>query len=169
METATQSEMCQMPKPTKEHDWLQKFVGEWESEVEIVMDPSQPPMVGKGTESTRMIGGAWIVAEGHSEMMGSPFESVLTLGYDPMRQKYVGSWIDSMSGYLWLYEGDVDAAGTTLSLNTKGPSPHNPGGLTDFKEVTVFKTPDHRIFTSSVQAPDGNWQTCVTVHSRWKK
>src|SRR5690606_6766582 len=57
METATKpaEEMCQMPKPTKEHDWLQKFVGEWESEVEIVMDPSQPPMLGKGTESTRMI------------------------------------------------------------------------------------------------------------------
>src|SRR5690606_19891634 len=106
METATQpaEEMCQMPKPTKEHDWLQKFVGEWESEVEIVMDPSQPPMLGKGTESTRMIGGAWIVAQGSSEMMGEPFESVLTLGYDPRRQKYVGTWIDSMSGFLWIYE-----------------------------------------------------------------
>jgi hypothetical protein len=170
METATQpAEMCQMPKPTKEHEWLQKFVGEWESEAEITMDPTQPPMVGKGSESTRMIGGSWIIAQGMSEMMGMPFESVLTLGFDPRKNKYVGTWVDSMSGYLWLYEGEVDAAGTTLSLDTRGPGPDNPDGLTSFKEVTVFKSPDHRVFTSTMQAADGSWKTCVTVHSRRKK
>ena len=171
MESATpvQEEMCKMPKPQKEHEWLQKFVGEWESEAEIQFSPDQPPVIGRGTESTRMIGGAWIIAQGASEMMGTPFESVLTLGYDPRKGKYVGTWVDSMSGYLWLYEGEVDETGTILSLDTEGPGPDNPDGLTRFKEVTVFKTPDHRVFTSSIQAEDGTWKTCLTVTSRRKK
>ncbi len=169
MENATPTmEMPQMPSPVKEHEWLQKFVGEWESEFEMSCDPGQPPMTTKGTEVTRMIGGFFIIADGRSEMMGAPFDSVLTLGYDPRKQKYVGTWVDSISGYLWLYEGEVDATGKILTLDTEGPGPNNPDGLTKFKEVTEFLSDDHRVFTSSYQGADGSWTKCITVHSRRK-
>ena len=30
-------------EPQKEHQWLDKFVGEWISEAECMMGPDQPP------------------------------------------------------------------------------------------------------------------------------
>lgn len=158
-----------MPSPVKEHEWLHQFVGEWESEAEIIMDPDLPPMHTKGRETARMLGGFWMISQGRNETAEMSFESVLTLGYDTQKKKYVGTWVDSMTGNLWKYEGEVNAAGTTLTLDTEGTCPKNPERLSKVKEVAEFKSPDHRIFTSSIQGDDGTWNTCVTVHFRRKK
>lgn len=157
-----------MPKPTKEHEWLQQFVGEWNSDIEIFHDPSQPPIKGKGTETSRSIGGFWVIGEGSSEMMGMKFSSLLTLGYDPEKKKYTGTWIDSMASYLWKYEGTVDSTGKILTLDTEGPCPMRPG-IVKFKEVTEFKDKDTRVFTSSIVEADGKLTPMVRVTSTRKK
>ena len=156
-------------EPQKEHQWLQQFAGEWESEIEVMMQPGQPPMKAKGSETSRMIGGFWVIAEGKGDMMGMPFTSVLTLGYDSAKKKFIGTWIDSMTSYLWKYEGSVDSTGRILTLETEGPSPMDPGKVMKFKEVTEFKSKDHRVFTSTVLGDDGKWSTILTVHSKRKK
>src|SRR5690606_8060253 len=97
-----------------------------------------------------MLGPFWLVATGKSEAMGHPYEHVLTLGYDAQASKYVGTWVDSMSGYLWKYEGKVDASGKILTLESEGPCPMTKGRLSKFREVTEFKSDDHRVFTSSI-------------------
>src|SRR5688572_28399357 len=33
-----------MPQPTKEHEWLKQFAGEWDVETEAFVAPDQPPM-----------------------------------------------------------------------------------------------------------------------------
>ena len=45
-------------EPQKEHEWLQKLVGEWTCEHECFMEPGKPPekfegsaMTGNGTDS----------------------------------------------------------------------------------------------------------------------
>jgi hypothetical protein len=168
--TATATLPCdpsQMPKPTTEHEWLQKFVGDWDAEVEMVMEPGKPPMKTKGTNRDRMLGGFWMISEGGNEEMGYKF--LLTLGYDPKKKKYIGSWTDSMTSYLWRYEGTVNPAGNTLTLETEGPSPMTPDKLTKFREVTEFKGKDLRVFTSSALGGDGKWNTFLTVTARRKK
>src|SRR5260370_20650405 len=55
--TQNTSACKEMPGPVKEHELLQKFVGEWESEGEAFMAPVQPPTKLKGVESSRLIGG----------------------------------------------------------------------------------------------------------------
>ncbi|MGI8602057.1 MAG: DUF1579 domain-containing protein [Verrucomicrobiales bacterium] len=162
-------ELPKMPPPVKEHAWLQQFAGEWESDVEIFMEPGKPPMKAHGIENARMIGGFWVVADGKGEMMGMPFIHQLTLGYDPEQKKYVGTWIDSMSSYLWKYQGSVDASGKKLTLETEGPCPMAPGKLSKFKEITEFKSNDHKVFKSEMLGDDGKWRTVVTVDSRRKK
>ena len=164
----TAQEMPQMPPPVKEHEWLNQFVGNWNYETEIYMDPSKPPLKATGTESVRSLGGFWILADGKGEMMGKPFNSVLTLGYDPQAKKYIGTWVDSMSSMLWKYEGAVDSTGKILTLETEGPCPGKPG-ITKFKEVTEWKSKDERVFTSSIQGDDGKWMTIVNVTSKRAK
>src|SRR5688572_16447612 len=110
-------------EPQKEHQWLQKLVGEWTSESEMEMEPGKSPERCKGTESVRSLGGLWIVGEGSGEMPGGGLATmILTLGYDPQKGRYVGTWVGSMMTHLWIYEGSLDAAGKVLTLDTEGPS-----------------------------------------------
>ena len=157
------------PKPQKEHQWLQQLAGEWEAEVEVFMEPGQPAVKSHGTESVRTIGGFWIVAESKGDMMDVPFTGLLTLGYDVPTAQYVGTWIDSMNGYLWKYEGALDPTGKVLTLHAEGPCPMAPGELSQFKEVLELKSPDHKVFTSSIQGEDGKWTRVMTINYRRTK
>jgi hypothetical protein len=154
----------QMPAPTKEHEWMQRFVGEWECEVQMCMEPGKEPMITKGRNRDRMFGGFWMISEGGNEEMGYQF--IHTLGYDPKKKKYIGTWADTMTSYLWKYEGTVNAAGNILTLETEGPSPMSPDKNTKFREITEFKSNDHRVFTSSALGEDGKWNTIITVTAR---
>ena len=156
-----------MPKPTREHEWLQKFVGDWECDVEMFMEPGKPPMKSKGTNHDYMLGGFWLISEGGNDSM--PFRFLLTLGYDPKKRKYIGTWTDSMTSYHWKYEGTVNAADNTLTLETEGPNPQAPDKLAKYREATEFKHKDLRVFTSSILGEDGKWSTFLTVTARRKK
>jgi hypothetical protein len=161
-------DLPKMPPPVKEHSWLEQLAGEWESDVEITM-PGQPAMKGKSTESAKMMGGFWLVANGEGEMMGMKMTNLLTLGYDPDKKKYVGTWADSMTSYLWKYEGTVDESGKKLTLDTEGPCPMKPGQISKFKEVLEIVDKDTKVFTSSMLGDDGKWTVGVKVTSKRKK
>ncbi|HUG89416.1 MAG TPA: DUF1579 domain-containing protein [Planctomycetaceae bacterium] len=161
-------EIPEFPKPGKEHQWLGQLVGEWDTEGELFMEPGQPPLKTKGTESVRAIGGFWVLAENKGDFLGQPFTGLLTLGYDAEKKQYVGTWVDSMTGYLWTYEGAVDNAGKVLTLETEGPCPDRPGELSNFKEVLEIKSKDHKVFTSSMQGEDGTWTKMMTINYRRK-
>jgi len=160
--------MPEMPKPQKEHEWLKKFEGEWESKSQIFMEPGKP-IESKGTETARMMGGFWITSEGKGEMMGSTMNYVMTLGYDTAKKKYVGTMIDSMTSNMWQYVGSLNEAGTILTLETEGPCPMRGGKLTEFKDITEFKSDDHRVFTSMLKDDKGEWVTVFKGEATRKK
>lgn len=151
------------PAPQKEHEWLARFVGEWESEAEMVMAPGQPPVKSKGTESVRSLGGFWIASEMKGDCMGTPTLGQMTVGYDAAKKKYVGTWVCSMSDHLCQYTGTVD--GNTLTLHCECPD-WNTGKLVPMKDVVEFKDKDTRVLTSSMQGPDGKWVTFMTMTSK---
>ena len=163
--SALAQEMPEMPKPQSEHKWLQQLAGEWESEMECTMEPGKPPVKNKMTEKARSLGGFWLVSEGSGEAMGSPFSSILTIGYDPGKKKFIDSWVDSMTSTMWKYEGTLGDDGKTLTLETEGPCPMQGGKICKFKEVIVFQDENHKTFTSSIQGEDGNWTTFMSAKS----
>jgi Protein of unknown function (DUF1579) len=170
----TQTKQTEQPamqaEPQKEHQWLQQLVGEWTTEAEMVMTPGKPTETCKGTESVRSLGGLWILAEGQGEMPGGGTATMLmTLGYDPQRKRYVGTWVGSMMTHMWLYDGEVDSSGKILTLNSEGPdmSPGAaPGKLAKYKDVIEIKAADYRILTSHRLGDDGKWQQFMTAHYR---
>ncbi len=156
-------------KPQQEHAWLQKLVGEWSVDGECVTGPDQPPMKSRGTETTRMIGGLWTQGTGSGEMPdGGAMTSVITLGYDPQKQRFVGTFIASMMTHLWLYEGTLDAGGKVLTLDTEGPGMSGDGKMVKYQDVITLVSDDHRILTSRMQGEDGNWIAFMTAHYRRK-
>jgi len=152
-----------------EHHWLQKLVGEWTYEHEMAMEPGGPLHKFTGSETVRTLGGFWVLCEGRGEMPGGgEAVTVMTLGYDPAKKRYVGTFIGSMMSYLWLYDGELDAAANKLTLNAEGPSFAGDGGMAQYQDAIEFKTDDYRLLTSHVQGADGQWTPFMTAHYRRK-
>lgn len=145
------------PEAEKEHRWLKQFVGQWQTESEGKMGPDQPPMKSTGTMSSRMVGEFWVVSELVGEIPGMTVTAVETIGYDPRKRKYVGTWVDSVTSYLWTYEGVVDESGKTLVLEAEGPNFMADGKVAKFRDTYTFKSKDHIIVMSSMQSEDGSW------------
>jgi len=160
--------MAMLAEPQKEHQWLQKLVGEWTSEAEASMGPGQPPEKFKGTEVVRSLGGLWVVCEGKGEMPGGGLATTLmTIGYDPRTKRYPGTWIGSMMTHLWVYDGELDAAEKVLTLASDGPS-FTGDGLAKYRDVIEFISNDHRTLTSHVLS-DGKWNQFMIAHYRRTK
>lgn len=134
------------------------------------MGPDQPPMKTTGTESVRSVGGFWVIAEGEGSMPhGGRATMMLTIGYNPAKGKYVGSWLGSMMPMMFVYEGELDADQRILTLNTKGPSFMDPTKQADYRDVIEIVDQDHRILHSRTPGPDGEWVEFMTAHYRRKK
>jgi hypothetical protein len=163
----------EMSTPQKEHKWLEKFLGEWTSEAEMSTEPGKPAEKCRGTESVRSLGGLWIVAEGRGEMPGGGQATmILTLGYDPERKRFVGTWIGSMMTHLWVYDGGLDASERVLTLEAEGPSMAESGSQSKsatYRDIIEFKSDDHRVLTSNMLGDDGTWRQFMTAHYRRKK
>jgi hypothetical protein len=105
-----------------------------------------------------------VVAEGRGEMPGGgAATTIMTLGYDRAKQRYVGTFVGSMMDYLWVYEGIVDEGGKSLTLDTVGPDFGGEGKLVRYQDVVSFHDDDHRELTSRMLGDDGNWQTVMTA------
>ena len=157
-------------EPQKEHLWLQRLVGEWTFENEATMGLDQPPMKFTGTESVRTLGGVWVICDGRGEMPGGGVgHTIMTLGFDPAKQRCIGTFIGSMMTNLWVYEGTLDHAANVLTLDTEGPSFSTPGKLARYQDIIEIKSDDHRMLSSRYLADDGSWHHFMTAHYRRTK
>jgi Protein of unknown function (DUF1579) len=156
-------------EPQKEHKWLHRLVGEWTYETEATMEPGKPPEKCGGTERVRSLGGLWILAESQGEMPGgAPATMIMTLGYDPQKKRYVGTWIGSMMTHLWVYDGALDASERVLTLEAEGPDMVSEGKMVKYRDVIQLEGDDRRVLTSYMPGEDGTWQRFMTATYRRK-
>jgi hypothetical protein len=97
-----------------------------------------------GSESVRSIGDFWVQCAGRGQMRdvsdtGDTAIKVMTLGYDPHKGRFVGTWIGSMMAHLWIYDGSLDTSERALTLNAEGPNFAAEGKIGKFKDVIEFK------------------------------
>jgi hypothetical protein len=153
--------------PQQQHEWLLKLVGEWRYEADVPAQAGLSPSKVVGTETVRSLGDLWILAEGQGEMPGGgPATTLMTLGYDPAKGRFVGTWIGSMMAYLWVYDGELDPAGKLLTLKTEGPSMDGDGTMAQYLDSIEFKGDDHRVLTARVKGKDGQWKQFMTMDYR---
>ena len=76
----------------------------------------------------------------------------MTLGYDPAKKAFVGTFIGSMMTHLWVYDGELDAAGKVLTLDAEGPSFAATDKMAKYKDAIEIKSDDHRVLTSRSSA-----------------
>ena len=153
-------------EPTREHAWLGQLVGKWTCEAEMHGEPGQTPEKTRGTETVRSLGGLWFLFDGEGEMPGGAGHATMqmTLGYDPQRKAFVGTWVGSMMTHLWVYSGTLDAAKGELALESEGPSMAGDGSMAPYRDVIAVVTKDYRKLTSHMRAEDGSWRPFMTAH-----
>ena len=153
--------------PQTEHQWLQQLVGDWTSEMTGCGAPGSEPETSTGTERVRSIGGLWTLGEGTGAMPdGSKATTLMTLGYDPAKGRYVGSFVGSMMTHFWLYEGSLSEDGRSLVLEAEGPSFAEENKSARYRDELEITAPDHRVLRSSMLMPDGSWHGFMTAHYR---
>lgn len=153
-------------KPVKEHEWLQKLVGEWktESEMSMGMGPDAPTATATGTETVRSVGGLWAFGDGKATMPdGSPMEYHSALGYDVSFKEYRGCWFASMSSHLWKQTGTLSADGKKMTLDCVGPNMVEDGKTANYRDVLEIIDNDHRTMTSFGEDEKGGWQQFMKV------
>lgn len=157
-------------EPQKEHLWLQQLLGAWTYEGEGFAGPDQPPEKMSGSETVRTLGGLWIQIEGRAPGPGgAEMSSIITLGYDPAKQSYVGSFIASVMTMMWLYEGQLDESGKVLTLDARGPVFGVEGKWADYQDIVTIVDRDHWRLSSQVKGDDGKWtQFMSSEHRRVK-
>lgn len=157
-------------EPQKEHQWLQRLVGEWKGEFECNMGPDQPVSKTKSTEVVRCLDGLWTVGDGEGECPTSgPVQTRMTLGYDPQKKKFVGTFIASVMTHMWIYEGSLDATGQRLVLDTEGPDFSGGTGMVRYQDIFEFVNDYHRTLRSQVHGKDGEWHEFMVGHYRRTK
>jgi hypothetical protein len=87
-----------------------------------------------------------------------------TLGYDPEKQRFTGTFIGSMMTSLWLYEGKLK--GDRLTLDTEGPNMSGGEGTSRYRDIIELVSDDERTMTSEVEGPDGTWTRFMTMTCR---
>ncbi|MGH8470072.1 MAG: DUF1579 domain-containing protein [Gammaproteobacteria bacterium] len=94
----------------------------------------------------------------------------MTLGYDPQKKYYVGTFVASMMTYLWVYDGGtLDGEEKILTLNAEGPSCTGDGKLVKYQDRIEIKSDERRVMTSHTLGDDGAWHQFMTASYRRKK
>lgn len=145
------------PKPSKEHEFLKKFVGIWEVKNSSKTGEDKPEMQGVSVMKSKMLGGYWIINESEHTFGKIKVQSLQVIGFDSKKKKYVGSWNDSVSDYMWQYEGEVNKERTKLTLNATGPDVNDPTKMAEYQDAFEFIDENTIKATSAMKGKDGKW------------
>ena len=134
--TAAPPPMPEVPEPLPQHKQLQKGVGAWEGTLTMFM-PNTPVQAIPAKEVVEPIGEFWTQSTFTCDFMGMPFLGSGCMGYDPYRERYVGTWIDSMTTELAVMWGEMDLDGNTLNMHYTARDPDS-GVPTPHRIETTF-------------------------------
>lgn len=157
-----------MPKPGPEHELLKMDAGVWDASVELTPGPGAPPMTSKGVETNTIgCGGMCLITDFEGEIMpGVAFHGHGTMTWDVPRNKYLGSWTDSMSQGLGMTEGAWDPA--TRQFKGTMEAPDMTGKVSKSRTLVEYKG-ESRVMTAYTTGPDGKEMQMMRITYTRKK
>ena len=152
-------EYAPMTQVTEHHAVLEKYVGKWTAATSMMGAEST------GEETNAMIGDLWCTTHFAGDFMGTPFEGMGIVGYDPEKQKYVMSWCDSMTAVMTMGEGTYDKEKDVMTMQVLDPNTKQMG-----THINEFVDEDTRIFrmVGPVPGSDAPMELMKIVYKRVK-
>jgi hypothetical protein len=149
-------QMMELAKLNENHKMLADLAGTWSYTVKMWMNPdaNAKPEESKGTAVRKSImEGRFSVMDvtGKMEMPGPDgkkkemtFKGMGIDGYDNVKKKFVGTWVDNMGTGVMTSEGDYDPATKTFTYT--GEYEGIPGMKQKIREVVKIVDKDHHTF-----------------------
>ena len=109
----------QMPQKAKQHAMVTEAAGQWAGTISYYNPESSEPMVSDCTESVHKIGEFWTVSDFKAPFGGMNFHGSSTFGYDVEKEKFVGTWVDSVSTSITQMEGVYNEEREAIVLEYK--------------------------------------------------
>lgn len=152
-------------KPQAEHAWLAGMAGSWDFNSTCEGEPGQPAMVTRGRVTAKTLGGLWLVIESVAKTPGDgvDWSSIMTVGFDPAKGRYVGTFIGSMMSHLWVYEGATQVENNRLVLDVEGPQMEGHGSA-KYQDILEVVSPDHWVLKSQKWVEGKGWQPFMESH-----
>ena len=142
-------------KPQSQHRWLEQLIGHWSFEHTCQM-PDGSTSKTPGTMTCRSLGGLWLICESSGQSDEGNWSSIMTIGFDPTKAQYVGTFIGSMMANIWSYHGVLDTTGKRLPLESEGPK-FVGTGTCKYHDTIEIVDKGNWVFTSEYQSDDGDW------------
>ena len=152
------------PKPGPEHEHLKSMVGTWDAK--MIMPGAEKPLPCVAVYKMEMEG-LWLVSDFRCDDPAMKFQGKGLDSYDPMKKKYVGVWIDSMSTSPMTVEATYDEK--TKTTTGIGESPGPDGKPMKTKMVTKHTDKDHQTFQMFMPGPDGKDALSFTIEYTRRK
>lgn len=161
------AEDAMTPDIRDEHRWLARLAGEWTYDGRMI--PDEPQYRASGTETVRMLGEVWMLAEASGTMAGGrETASLMTIGFDPESGRFTGTFMASLMTSLWLYDGALDEGGKSLRLRSEGPRFDGQPGTALYEDEIEIVSGDERRLNARVREDDGSWTLFMTTDYRRK-
>lgn len=143
-----------LAEPGHHHQLLDIFAGTWQVEGRFETQPGQPPEIATGTMvSTWQLGQRWLRQEytGSMPSLGT-FEGIGFFGYDNAKNKFVATWMDTLSTTAMTSHGTFNEMATSFTLNGAFTAPD--GGSFVQKQVLTVQSRDRYTVALSLIGPD---------------
>ncbi len=151
------------PTPTAQHKVLAQDVGKWKGEIEMFGPGQDEPLKTDGTEVTEAIcNGLFVQSVFKGEIVGMPMEGHSLMGYDTVKKKYTGVWVDNFGTSLYQMEGTYDPAKKTMTVMMTGPNPET-GKDMKMKSVTNYVDENKKNFEMFGPDPTGQSDEMVKM------
>jgi hypothetical protein len=155
-EAEMMKQMMELAKLNENHKLIADLAGTWNYTVKFWMnpDPNAKPQESKGIATRKpTMDGRYFVMDvtGKMEMPGPDgkkkemtFKGMGIEGYDNVKKKFVGTWMDNMGTGIMMSEGTYDPATKTFTYT--GEYEAIPGMKTKIREVMKIVDKDHHNF-----------------------
>jgi hypothetical protein len=141
--------------PGAEHQALKPLVGSWTCNVKAWMAPGAPPTESTATADFKSVmGDRFVVQHVNGSFNGMPFEGSGVMGYDNIKKKYVGAWVDNMGTGIMSSEGSYDAAKKTFTFESQSSDPMS--GKTAKTRETMRIEADGKLVWEMYAKPPGS-------------
>ena len=137
--------------PSPEHEWLKKNTGKWLVECAYFMSSGADPVEVNGTEENDMLGDFWSVGRFQADVFGTPVEALSSIGFDPLKGRFVSTWQDSSTPFHYTFEGDLDKDNQALQFEGENYDPVRQRRAV-YRSRIAFLSDDEKVLRLSVES-----------------
>jgi Protein of unknown function (DUF1579) len=148
-----------MTATTQNETWLKQLVGAWTYHFATTSDSEYPGFTITGTETVWPVGEVFVAMEAKGVGSdGKPSHSLISLGFDPDKQRFSGAHAGSAVPALFVYDGELAEDGVALHLQTSG-APMTDGNVVDeYRDTLRILDANNREQVFQVRDASGAWK-----------